>query len=398
MGRVEPARDADHELLAADRVQPLQQRVDLDVVDLHAALVERRRVGRDVGEAVDLALQRERELRRHGEAERHAAERAHPLLVLLDRVAERVQAHALARDALEVDVGADEVRADNEPLRFGEQVAALVDQRLAVPAEVGRRFAEPGRRVQVGGEAARRLHADEAVPVVGLADRDVRCRQVDQHRRAGERGIARRRDRHPDVLADLAGDLQERQVGRLEDQVGAEGHVGVEQAHRGRHRGVAGLELARLVELAVVRQVGLRHDAEDAAVADHRRAIEEAMVDAQRQADDGDRRDRGGRRGDAAERDLAGVEQGALVEQVVAGVGREAQLGEGDHDGALRRGLLEHPDRLAGVVGRIGDADVRHGDGDAREAVAVGVEEIAVRGTHCRLLVPRPRGISWHVW
>ena len=38
------------------------------------------------------------------------------------------------------------------------------------------------------------------------------------------------------------------------------------------------------------------------------------------------------------------------------------------------------------------------GDGDAREAVAVGVEEIAVRGTHCRLLVPRPRGISWHVW
>ena len=49
---------------------------------------------------------------------------------------------------------------------------------------------------------------------------------------------------------------------------------------------VAGAELARLVELAVVRQVGLRHDAEHAAAADDGGAVEEQVVDAQRQADD----------------------------------------------------------------------------------------------------------------
>ncbi len=40
-----------------------------------------------------------------------------------------------------------------------EQVAVLVDQRLAVPGEVGRRLAEPGRRVDVGGDRPRRLRA-----------------------------------------------------------------------------------------------------------------------------------------------------------------------------------------------------------------------------------------------
>ena len=179
---------------------------------------------------------------------------------------------------------------------------------------------------------------------------------------------------------------QQRLVRRLEDQVVAERDGGAGERDLAGTGVVGAAELARLVELAVVRQVGLRHDAEHTAVAEHRRAVEEAMVDAQGQPDDGDRRDLRRRRGDAAERDLAGIEEGALVEQVVAGVGREPELGEGDDDRALRGGLLEHRDRLARVVGGIGDADLRHGDGDAREAVTAGVEEIEVLVSHSVLL------------
>ena len=122
-----------------------------------------------------------------------------------------------------------------------------------------------------------------------------------------------------------------------------------EQVHLAGERAVAGIELARLVELAVVGQVGLGHDAEDPAAGDDDGAVEEPVVDPQRQADDGDDAVLPGRLGDGRERRLAAVEQGALVEQVVAGVGRQAQLGKGDDDGALPGRLLEHGDRLGGV-------------------------------------------------
>ena len=75
----------------------------------------------------------------------------------------------------------------------------------------------------------------------------------------------------------------------------------------------------------------------------------------------------------------AAFEQRALVEQVVAGVGRQAQLGKRHQHRAAGGGLAVEAHRLGGVEGRVGDAVHRHGDGDAGEAVGVGVEE-AVEG------------------
>ena len=67
------------------------------------------------------------------------------------------------------------------------------------------------------------------------------------------------------------------------------------------------------------------------------------------------------RRGDRLQRRLAGIEQRALVEQVVAGVGRQPQLGKRDQHRAFAGGALEQGDRLGRVEGRIGDAQPRHG-------------------------------------
>ena len=107
---------------------------------------------------------------------------------------------------------------------------------------------------------------------------------------------------------------------------------------------VAGRELPQLVELAVVRQVGLRRHAEDApAVHDHR-AVEEQAVDDERHADDRDHRDLARRGDDAPERGLRAVEERLLVEEVLARVRREPELGEEREDRAPAPGLLEQGD------------------------------------------------------
>ena len=101
-----------------------------------------------------------------------------------DRVAEAVRARAVREHPVEVDVGDQQLLVVGEALGLGDQVAVLVDHRLAVPGEVGRRLAAARGGVDVGGDAARRLAADERVAEVGLADRDVA-------RRAGWRAPSR---------------------------------------------------------------------------------------------------------------------------------------------------------------------------------------------------------------
>ncbi len=295
--RVEPARDADHHALGAHRLQALHQAVHLDVVHLLAARVARRRIGRDVGEPLVAPLERELAIGRQLGGEPHGAELRHLVGMAPDRLAEAVLAHAVLRDPVEIDVRGDELRAVGEAVRLGEQRPVLVDEPVAVPGEIGGRFAEAGGAVEIRGEAARRLVRAELAPVAVLADDDVRRREVQQHGRARERRVRRRRDRRPQVLADLGVEGEERLVLELEHEARAERDVLLaEEIDRGARRHVAGRELPQLVELAVVRQIGLRRHAEDApAVHDHR-AVEEQAVDDERHADDRDHRDlaRGG--------------------------------------------------------------------------------------------------------
>jgi len=57
----------------------------------------------------------------------------------------------ILRQALEVNVGAGQLRLVGEAPGFGEPDPVLGDQRVAVPSQVGRRLPEPRRGVQVGG-------------------------------------------------------------------------------------------------------------------------------------------------------------------------------------------------------------------------------------------------------
>ena len=189
---------------------------------------------------------------------------------------------------LEVDIGGRRARTVGEALGLGQQDPVLVDHRLAVPRQVGRRLPRPGRGVQVRGEAARRRRPAQQPSILGPTDGDRATGQVGQHRRAGQRRLGARRDRHPHVLADLdvhdeTGDVvgAEQQVGPERDRFAAETIDRDDLPLAGPVR-----ELAPLVELAVGRQVGLGHHAEQAAPVDDDGRVVHAVAKAQGGAHD----------------------------------------------------------------------------------------------------------------
>ena len=182
-----------------------------------------------------------------------------------------------------------------EARRLGQQRAVLGDQAMAAEDDVGRRFADAAGGVDVGGDAAARLVDDELAAIGGLADDLVAGRQVDEHRRAGEGLEGAGRDRHPQVLADLDADDDAGHAARpSKSRSVPNGDVpmAVPIEHASARLPCAGREPAGLVELLVIRQERLGHDAEQLPVLTDGGDVEELIVDEPRQADDGQARER----------------------------------------------------------------------------------------------------------
>ena len=216
------------------------------------------------------------------------------------------------------------------------------------------------------------------MPVFVLADSDVRGRQVHEHRRPREGGIARRRNRHPQVLADL----HEKRPGAADtkQQPFAEGNVvligQVDTSAPGRSRRG---ELPHFIVFPVVGQEGLGHHAQNTPLMQDRSAVEQQGVHLQRQADDGDQIGFPRRPQHGAERLLGTVKQRLLVEQVFTRVGRQAELREHCHHGFGSLGLLDQRHRAGGVEDRIRHPHLGDAQGDTNETVLVEVEKFAVR-------------------
>ena len=152
-------------------------------------------------------------------------------------------------------------------------------------------------------------------------------------------------------------------------------------------RHVAGHELAHLVELAVVGQIGLGHHAEDASAMDEGGAVEKLMVDYDREADDRDGSERAARLDNPAQRREAAVEHDALLMQVLAGIAGQSEFRE-EYDCGMAFGRLAHQgDGLAAVEGRVGDAHGRDGDRDPDHVVVMEIEKVLAR-SQCLLLGP----------
>ena len=137
-------------------LQPLLEPGDLDVVGLVAVQRQPLDVVGHEREPVDLAAQADVAGRAGRASNSTVAEvvgsrsrRRAPVVV------EGALPQPLLADPVEVDVDDRAARPVGEPLGLAEQVAALVDHRLAVPGQVGAGLALAGRGVDVRREAAR---------------------------------------------------------------------------------------------------------------------------------------------------------------------------------------------------------------------------------------------------
>ena len=277
----------------------------------------------------------------------------------------------LLPEPVQVDVGDRDDGVLGESRSLTEKHPVLEDRRLAVPAQVGRRLAAAGRRVQVGRQASHRLGPAQRGPGVRPPDGDRAAGQVHQHRCPGQGQRARRRHRDEHVLADLHPYGQAGHVGGGEQQVGAERHVLPGDPDRLADDAVAGRELPTLVELAVRRQMNLGHDAKHRPPVQDDCGVEQAVPLPQRGPHDDHRQQVRGRRGQLAQRNLHRCQQRLLPQQVVDGVAGQRQLRE-QRDG---HPLLGAPpgDRgdAGGVARRFGDPHVGGAGGDPGETVRV---------------------------
>ena len=120
-----------------------------------------------------------------------------------------------------------------------------------------------------------------------LSDEFIACREVEDEVGTSQCQLVARRSRSPYILAYL--------YAKLHAVIGAENLHIRSQLHL--VSGIADLAVAQilgrgkpalLIELTVVREIGLRHDAQDLSVLDHDTAIQQQIASHYRSADNGD--------------------------------------------------------------------------------------------------------------
>ena len=280
------------------------------------------------------------------------------------------------------------MRALLEALANRQAVPGLVNHGLAVPGEVRAGLAHAGRRVHVGRRAARGHGAHHELAVGTASHGDGGGRQVRQDGCARERELGGRGDGHPHVFADLDADGQAGHVvGGQEDLAEGDPHGAAAEFFDAAPRHLDALggarghgdEVALLVELAVVRQVGLGDDRQHAAAVDGDGAVVQGVVLAQGRTHDEEGQQVGAGLDDLSEGLLDVIEQHVLQEKVVDGVAGHAQFGENAHRDAARIKLAGGVDDLARVLERASGVHGQGHGGNARKTLIV--EGMEVHGS-----------------
>jgi len=172
-------------------------------------------------------------------------------------------------------------------------------------------------------------------------------------------------------------EAEARNGANVEQEVLAEGNVLAAQGHDLGAARLGGREVALLVVLAVVREVGLRHDAGDPPRTHDRRDVEDRAVNKERQS--------GNHRGPEVPRRfrqfeesrLRAVQHRRLMKQVIQRVAAQVQLGEDGRYGIEFVRVTRQGERALQIGRRIADLHPRQAHGHAREPVFVQVVEAA---------------------
>ena len=233
---------------------------------------------------------------------------------------------------------------------------------------VRRRF--PAARVGIhirGHESARRaLHEHPAIRV--LPDGFIGRGEIAQHRRPRRRKARSRCIRHPQILADLAAEDKIRHIFARKQEPSPKRHGLAAQGDRSVFARCR-RELAQLVKFRVIRDVRLRHHAEDPSVQADRRAVVRFSVPDHRDPDERDHRHPHRPGKDLCKRLLRVPDELVCEKQVAAGVSGDGKLRERDDLRAGRRRLFHQPHDLCAVVCRIRDRSLRDRGGKGDKSI-----------------------------
>ena len=306
-------------------------------------------------------------------------------------VAKTSLTHSALGQALGVDVRGDHLLVVGEAFRLCLQVAVLVDERVAVPSQVCGRFSRARGRIKVSCNALAGLAGAQVLSVVGLADRDVRGRQIREYCRTRQRRVRARRDRRPHVLADfhvksepftpairrlatVASALRIRNPGPKQ-QIVAEWDRLPQEGHLLADRVACRAELPLLVKLSVVGQIGLGRDSENAASVDYDPTVEQAVLKAKRRANQENRRQLPAGLHNLPDTCCYAFQERFLLKEIVDGVRGYAQFREQGDRCARLRSLPGQPKCMRRVELRVRNAHVRNADRHPDKAMPIYGEE-----------------------
>ena len=278
------------------------------------------------------------------------------------------------REALKVNVGVDDALLKHFAL--GKQCAVLGNEVVTGEDKVLRGLAETGVRIQVGAQKAAGLLPHEVAAIARLADDLIRRGQIDDDVRAHLRQCSRRRIRHPQILADLHAEGEQRLLVALKNGIGDERNParlavrGLDQHVFHTAERVGGDKMALLVELRVVRNVRFRDERQHIACVHDSRDVVQLALDAQRQTDDDDGGNLFAFAADGFECLQRALEQRFLQKQVAAGVAGQAQLGEGDKLRAPGGSLLRLLHDLRSVIFAVRNVKIGRRGGDFDKSIS----------------------------
>ena len=350
--RVKSAGDADNRTRGMRVRKALGKAVGLDGKDVLTALGTAGWIGRHKGVRVNptrkvhvMDVQRE----------------ATHVIVHLRGVGDGLErGHAAALGNELTDIQLRERTAVAEGGTLGEEAAVLGHKIMSGEDEVLGGLARTGAGVDVAAYEAGALAAHQLAAVVGLADKSVGGAEIADQGGAGLSVANRRRLRDPEVLADLCGNHELRQLLAGEELAHAEGDVQLARHIDGHDVGGAGNEVAPLVKLVVGGNVALGHHAKNRAGRDDGAAVVELGVHAHGRTHQKQRvkvRRAGGKISQTA---LGGIEKGILPEEVLAGVARDRELGKHHDRGAvLGAGALRLDRARIHVEGNVRHAHLR---------------------------------------
>ena len=353
-GGVQPAGEAHHGGLRPGVLQPLLQSQRGDQQNLPAAGVPVLLALGDEGLGGNVAGQGGVP-HRQGEGDR---------LDIRRDIAEHLGPAALIAQLLHVDLGGVEPRLEPALLEHG---AVLRDHLMGAEHHVGGGLALAGAGVDVAAQKLCGLHTDQVAAVAVLSDDVVAGGQVADDGGAGRRQVHGGGDGGPHVLADLKAQHQLRHLPAGEHQP-AEGRLLPAEGHGAAVPGRGG-ELALLVKFAVIGQMGLGHDAQNLSFLYNYRAVIQFVFLSHRHAQRRDDLQIPGGRQDRVQSLLRAPQQGVLVEQIAAGVARQAQLRQHQHPDAGLVGLAHHGEGLLRVIVAVGQPQLRRTAGNRDETV-----------------------------